>query len=157
MLYGALNPKDLIGTVWLAHYTSKTDYAGNYEFWQCTSSGYVDGIPTENVDLDYWFDSGTTDAMPFADVALDRWSYQDVLKAYELGLIKGITATTFVPHGTASRGQVATMLYRMSGSPRSQRLQQLHGSQYELLPGCHCMGGAESGDQGHGCGTLCAQ
>ncbi len=117
MLYGALNPKDLIGTVWLAHYTSKTDYAGNYEFWQCTSSGYVDGIPTENVDLDYWFDSGTTDALPFTDVALDRWSYQDVLKAYELGLVKGITATTFVPHGTASRGQVATMLYRMSGSP----------------------------------------
>ncbi len=30
--------------VWLAHYTSKTNYAGKYEYWQMCSDGSVDGI-----------------------------------------------------------------------------------------------------------------
>ena len=30
--------------VWLAHYTSKTDYPGEYQLWQYTSTGSVNGI-----------------------------------------------------------------------------------------------------------------
>ena len=30
--------------VWLAHYTSETDYKGKYKMWQMTSSGRIDGI-----------------------------------------------------------------------------------------------------------------
>ncbi|MCI8394681.1 MAG: hypothetical protein HFH86_04300 [Bacilli bacterium] len=30
--------------VWLAHYTSKTNYQGDYEFWQLCSDGVVSGI-----------------------------------------------------------------------------------------------------------------
>ena len=30
--------------VWLAHYTKKTNYAGNYNYWQLCSDGKVDGI-----------------------------------------------------------------------------------------------------------------
>ena len=30
--------------IWLAHYTTKTDYKGNYTMWQYTESGTVDGI-----------------------------------------------------------------------------------------------------------------
>lgn len=40
--------------VWLAHYTSMTDYRGEYDFWQYTSAGKVDGI-SGNVDLNYWY------------------------------------------------------------------------------------------------------
>ena len=36
--------------VWLAHYTSKTNYQGRYEVWQMTSSGRIDGI-NGNVDI----------------------------------------------------------------------------------------------------------
>lgn len=36
--------------IWLAHYVDKTNYKGNYNIWQYTSSGRVDGIRT-NVDL----------------------------------------------------------------------------------------------------------
>ena len=32
--------------VWLAHYTSDTDYTGNYYMWQQTSSGTIDGVTT---------------------------------------------------------------------------------------------------------------
>lgn len=39
---------------WLAHYTTKTDYAGDYDFWQYTSTGSVSGI-SGNVDMNFWY------------------------------------------------------------------------------------------------------
>ncbi|MCC8357056.1 MAG: S-layer homology domain-containing protein [Oscillospiraceae bacterium] len=45
---------DQLGRIWLAHYTTQTDYSGDYEYWQCSSSGAVDGISTL-VDLNFWF------------------------------------------------------------------------------------------------------
>ncbi len=36
--------------IWLAHYTKKTNYEGEYQYWQYTSSGKVDGI-SGNVDM----------------------------------------------------------------------------------------------------------
>lgn len=40
--------------IWLANYTNKTDYAGAYTFWQCSSKEHVNGI-AGNVDLDFWY------------------------------------------------------------------------------------------------------
>lgn len=40
--------------VWLAHYTSSTDYSGDYSFWQYTEAGHVTGI-NGNVDLNFWY------------------------------------------------------------------------------------------------------
>ncbi len=37
--------------IWLAHYTSQTDYSGRYDMWQHTDKGSVNGIKG-NVDLD---------------------------------------------------------------------------------------------------------
>lgn len=39
---------------WLAHYTTSTDYTGDYDFWQYTSSGSVSGI-SGNVDMNFWY------------------------------------------------------------------------------------------------------
>ena len=36
---------------WLAHYTKKTNYEGNYKFWQLCDDGRVDGI-NGAVDID---------------------------------------------------------------------------------------------------------
>ena len=36
--------------IWLAHYTTKTDYSNKYDMWQLTSSGVVNGIDG-NVDI----------------------------------------------------------------------------------------------------------
>ena len=41
--------------VWLAHYTSVTDYAGKYKLWQICSDGVVDGIDTY-VDIDILYE-----------------------------------------------------------------------------------------------------
>lgn len=57
--YDELNYEELQAKyeIWLAHYSSSTDYAGKIDVWQYSSSGVVSGI-YGNVDLDLWF--GTT-------------------------------------------------------------------------------------------------
>ena len=40
--------------VWLAHYTLKTDYKGNYNIWQLSNTGQIDGI-NGNVDIDIMY------------------------------------------------------------------------------------------------------
>lgn len=40
--------------IWLAHYTSKTNYKGNYRFWQLCNNGRVDGIKGD-VDIDIMY------------------------------------------------------------------------------------------------------
>lgn len=114
MLDKHLNPGSLKGSLWLAQYRSSPTYTGAYEFWQCSSSGEVDGIKG-GADIDFWFEN--TSAMPFLDVSPNRWSYNSILTAYEKGLIFGITETQFSPTATTTRGQLVSMLYRMSGSP----------------------------------------
>ena len=117
MLEKQLNAGKLEGAIWLAHYASSTDYSGSYEFWQCTASGYVEGIPSQNVDLDYWFDPGVSE-LPFWDVLANRWSYQDILQAYQRGIVSGTETNQFEPTAITTRGQLAAMLYRLSGSPK---------------------------------------
>ena len=38
--------------IWLAHYTDKTDYKGEYMMWQMTSSAKINGITENTVDID---------------------------------------------------------------------------------------------------------
>lgn len=54
---------------------------------------------------------------PFTDVHADDWFYNDVMFAYEKGLMSGIYADSFLPHGNTSRAEIAVTLYRMEGSP----------------------------------------
>ena len=58
-----------------------------------------------------------TGANPFTDVSEKDWFYGDVMFVYENGLILGTSKTLFSPHGTATRGMMATILWRMEGSP----------------------------------------
>ena len=109
---GALN------SVWLAHYATETDYTGDYDFWQCTSSGTIQGITTGLVDLNFWFDDGTFQSvLPFRDVAIGDWAYAGIRYAYENGIVKGKSDNQFAPKDNATRGEVATMLYRLVNEP----------------------------------------
>ncbi len=105
--------------VWLAHYTKATDYAGAYEFWQCSDRGRIDGIGG-SVDLDFWFQAlpeETPKGNAFEDVQEDDWFYESVTKAFEAGIVNGLSETTFGPGTVARRGQVVTMLHRLMGEP----------------------------------------
>ncbi len=43
-----------IAKIWLAHYNTSTDYPGDYEYWQYTSDGRVNGI-SGRVDMNVWY------------------------------------------------------------------------------------------------------
>ena len=58
-----------------------------------------------------------TGVNPFTDVSEKDWFYGDVMFVYENGLMLGTSKTLFSPHGTATRGMMATILWRMEGSP----------------------------------------
>ena len=56
-------------------------------------------------------------ALPFTDVADTAWYADAVQYAYERGLMTGVSESEFAPNGTATRGQIVTILWRLAGSP----------------------------------------
>lgn len=46
-------------SLWLAHYTDKTNYEGNYYMWQLCSNGKVEGIDNNLVDIDILYKKST--------------------------------------------------------------------------------------------------
>lgn len=54
-------------------------------------------------------------AAPFTDVAQGRYYAKAVAWAYENGIVKGMTDTTFAPNAPATREQLVTLLYRYAG------------------------------------------
>ena len=58
-----------------------------------------------------------TGVNPFTDISEKDWFYGDVMFVYENGLMLGTSKTLFSPHETAMRGMMATILWRMEGSP----------------------------------------
>ena len=53
----------------------------------------------------------------FTDLSPNAWYLAAVKNAYEKGLLNGVGDNKFDPNGTLSRAMVATVLYRMAGSP----------------------------------------
>lgn len=55
-----------VAKIWLAHYNTSTDYPGDYEYWQYTSDGRVNGI-SGRVDMNVWY-QGAQSAVPTVPV-----------------------------------------------------------------------------------------
>lgn len=55
--------------------------------------------------------------MPFTDVPESAWYYWHVYSVYAAQLMVGTTRTTFGPNEPMNRAMLATVLYRMAGSP----------------------------------------
>ena len=54
---------------------------------------------------------------PFTDVAPGDWFYASIVWAYNNGVVKGMSDTTFEPDTLVTREQVATIMHRYNGSP----------------------------------------
>ncbi len=52
-----LNTKDFLPDtlIWVAHYSDNLKYTNNVDIWQYSKTGKMDGVPSKNVDLNYWF------------------------------------------------------------------------------------------------------
>lgn len=58
--------------------------------------------------------------LPFADVPSGSWYYDDVAYVYDTGLMTGLTATTFGPDLSTTRGMIVTILWRMENEPAAK-------------------------------------
>ena len=54
---------------------------------------------------------------PFKDVKESDWCYDDIMYVYEQGLMVGTKSGTFSPNLSLTRGMMATIIWRMEGSP----------------------------------------
>lgn len=56
---------------------------------------------------------------PFTDIGAKNfdWAYNAIVWAYNTGVTKGTSATTFAPGVAISRQEIVTMFYRYAGSP----------------------------------------
>lgn len=59
----------------------------------------------------------TTSELPFTDISPTYWGYNAVKHCYENGYFAGTSPTAFTPNGTMTRAMMATVIYRMAGSP----------------------------------------
>ena len=55
--------------------------------------------------------------LPYQDISHDAWYFEAVSEATDRGLFQGTSETTFEPESTMNRAMLATVIYRMAGSP----------------------------------------
>ena len=58
--------------------------------------------------------AGAAQNNPYRDVPSDKWYYEDVQRAYELGIMKGVGDDCFAPDEVMTREMFVTALYRMA-------------------------------------------
>ena len=82
---------------------------GKYTFTMPSSAVTVEAVFTEITSDD--------DGLPFIDVPAGAWYEDAAAYVYEHGLMEGTSDTMFSPDMTTSRAMIATILWRLSGSP----------------------------------------
>ncbi len=79
---------------------------------------YTFVMPSRAVTVKASFAPITAEDMPFIDVPMGSWYEDGVRYVYQKGLMAGTSATTFGPDVTTTRGMIATILWRLAGSPQ---------------------------------------
>lgn len=74
-------------------------------------------MPKGDVEIAVSFAPIEDETADFSDVPADAWYAEAVQYVYENGLMTGTSDTTFSPDLTTSRSMIATILWRMAGSP----------------------------------------
>lgn len=57
--------------------------------------------------------------LPFTDVPKGSWQYEPVERAYELGLMSGVSSTKFNPNKYLTRAETAMILYKLKGNGKT--------------------------------------
>ena len=80
---------------------------------------YTFTMPSSKVTISATFvaEGSQGTQMPFTDVASGEWYYEAVQYVYNNELMNGMSATTFEPNSTTTRGMIVTMLYRLENEP----------------------------------------
>lgn len=79
---------------------------------------YTFVMPSGAVTVKVTFAPITAGDLPFIDVPAGAWYEDGVRYVYHNGLMAGTSATTFSPDVSTTRGMIATILWRLEGSPQ---------------------------------------
>ena len=94
-----------------------TDSKGNeIDLTHKGGNEYTFEMPAGRVEIEASFREIEVE-LPFTDVPEGAWYADAAAYVYEHGLMAGTSATTFAPDATTSRSMIATILWRMAGSP----------------------------------------
>jgi len=63
--------------------------------------------------------SVSADYFPFTDIAKSSWQYEPVKRAYELGLMNGVSQRRFDPNKCLTRAEAAMILYNLKSAGES--------------------------------------
>lgn len=83
---------------------------GNPMYWR--KADEIPGITLQKV----------VNASGFSDVPENAYFFEAIKEAHALGIITGKTATEFFPLEAIKRGEIATMIYRLKGSPEVSQI-----------------------------------
>jgi len=103
-----------VGTV-----TVTDKYGKAVELTKVSDTKYTFTMPDGKVKVAATFTKAGAPTEGFTDVAADAY-YADAVKwAVDKGITNGLTATTFGPNNSCTRGQMVTFLWRAAGSPKA--------------------------------------
>ena len=108
---------DAIGTVSKDSGTAISAARKAYDALTDTQKGLVSNY-TALMDAEAAY-SRLTGTLPFQDIPSTAWCYDAVRYVYENKLFQGTSADTFSPNRTMTRAMLVTVLYRLSGAPKS--------------------------------------
>lgn len=95
-----------------------TDSKGNeIDLTHKGGNEYTFKMPAGRVEIEVSFREIAVE-LPFTDVPEDAWYADAAGYVYEHGLMAGTSATAFSPNATTSRSMIATILWRLEGSPQ---------------------------------------
>ena len=78
----------------------------------CAGAGYAGDLTASRLRI--WAEGR------FTDVSGSSWYHDAVQFCYQAELMNGISETLFDPNGSATRGQVVTVLWRLAGEPAAR-------------------------------------
>ena len=89
---------------------------------QVSGTRYTFEMPRSRVSVEAVFTLADTEepdpsGLPFTDVVESAWYYDAVAYCYENGLMSGVSAASFRPADTTTRGMIVTILHQLAGEP----------------------------------------
>ena len=83
---------------------------------------YISNFLFSSVLSDKNYDGSESVALPFTDVAEGAYYADAVVWAIQNKVTSGVSATTFAPNASCTRGQMVTFLWKAAGSPEPKSL-----------------------------------
>lgn len=106
--------------VWMAHYTTAPSYTGEYEYWQYSEKGSIDGINDRNVDLNYRYVNRLRITGKTASSISMKWEKKAGIESYDI--YRRNESGQYVPVKTGIRGNSYTDSGLTSGKEYSYKI-----------------------------------